>query len=295
MSCSTSSDVEVLPPTHDTDGTDNPIPNPGAGICGTSTGVIRVTQCAPISVRLSVRRATGDLFTDTEPAGSSSSEPYTVKFFVPDAVSSPPVVEVEAESFDEGKAVVHIPAIDSPGLYQASLTVYDGDVPVISTSYWVEVSGALDFTNHCIPLSIAEIRMELRDQCAAQNALFDKLVFSDDQIAWAIRKPVDEFNATGQPQTMYTPATFPGPWRAPWSSAACGYLLRVISIGDDRDGLKYQAGGVSIDENDISYVAKLAEKMIGEWRDWMRIKKVEINVSQAWGSMGSDYSTGVWH
>ena len=68
----------------------------------------------------------------------------------------------------------------------------------------------------------------------------------------------------------------------------------MASIGDDRDGLQYQAGGVSVDDKNISFVAKMSQTLLEEWRLWMRSKKVEINVEGAWGTLGSDYGSGSW-
>jgi hypothetical protein len=261
------------------------VPNPGAG-CSAATGVIRVAQRAPVRVRLPIKDELGNVYQD---AGAG----LQAEFYVREAEWARPVVRVAAESIDSGYAIVEMPGIRAPGLYVATLQVCGGDTPLASTRYWVEVSKSFKWRGSD-PLSISEVRMEVRDQCGSQNELLDRLKFTDDQIAWAIRKPVDEFNSTGQPSTTYTPANFPSAWRSQWAAGAVGYLLRVASIGDDRDGLRYQAGGVSVDDGDVSFVAKMSQALLTEWRDWVRIKKVEINVSRAYGSIGSDYGSGSW-
>ena len=261
-------------------------PNPGAG-CPASTGVIRVMQKAPVRVRLPIKDELGNVFQDIDGAT------FEVKFTIRESEYSRAVVQMDADSVENGYALVTLPGISLPGLYLASVDVAVAGEPAVHTRYWVEVAKSLRWRAR-EPLSIAEVRLELRDQCGAQNELLDRLKFTDEQVAWAIRKPVDEFNATGQPQTAFTASSFPGSWRAPWASAAVGYLLRVASIGDDRDGLQYQAGGVSVDDKNISFVAKMSQQLLTEWRDWARQKKVEINVEGAWGTLGSDYGSGSW-
>lgn len=261
-------------------------PNTGAG-CPASTGVIRVMQRAPVRVRLPIKDEQGNVYQDI------GGDAFEVDFTVRESGYSRAVVQVGADSVEAGYAIVTLPGISLPGLYLASLDVAADGEPAVHTRFWVEVSKSFKWRAR-EPLSIAEVRLEVRDQCGAQNELLDRLKFTDEQVAWAIRKPVDEFNAMGQPQTAYTAATFPGAWRAAWASAAAGYLLRVASIGDDRDGLQYQAGGVSVDDKNISFVAKMSETLLKEWREWARSKKVEINVDGAWGSLGSDYGSGSW-
>lgn len=261
-------------------------PNPGAG-CPASTGVIRVMQKAPVRVRLPIKDELGNVFQDI------GGTDFEVDFTVRESEYSRAVVQVDADSVENGYAIVTLPGIRLPGLYLASVNVAVAGEPAAHTRYWVEVAKSFKWRAR-EPLSIAEVRLEVRDQCGAQNELLDRLKFTDEQVAWAIRKPVDEFNSTGQPQTAFTAANFPGAWRAPWASAAAGYLLRVASIGDDRDGLQYQAGGVSVDDKNISFVAKMSQTLLEEWRKWMRVKKVEINVEGAWGTLGSDYGSGSW-
>ena len=269
------------------------IPNPGAG-CAAATGVLRLKQRVAARVRLPLKDDHGNVIVPVVAEGDSSSDGLAAVFTIRESAHSRATAQLDADSFADGYAIVSIPGIQWPGLYEGSMTVYDGDAPVASTRYWVEVAATLDWRSRRDPLTIAEVRLELRDQCAGQNELLDKLAFTDDQLAWAIRKPVDEFNSTGQPYTNYTPSSFPGMFRAQWSSAAVGYLMRLISIGNDRDNLAYQAGGVSINMNDISFVAKLSQVLLQEWRDWLKAAKMNINIEAAYGSLGSDYGSGAW-
>ena len=262
------------------------VANPGAG-CPASTGVIRVMQRASVRVRLPIKDELGNVYEDID------GTDFDVDFTVRESEWSRPAAQVSADSVSGGYAIVTLPGINLPGLYLASLDVSVGDEPAVHTRFWVEVAKSFKWRAR-EPLSIAEVRLEVRDQCGGQNELLDRLKFTDEQVAWAIRKPVDEFNAMGQPATAFTASNFPGAWRAQWASAAVGYLLRVASIGDDRDGLQYQAGGVSVDDKNISFVAKMSQALLEEWREWARQKKVEINVEGAWGTLGSDYGSGSW-
>jgi hypothetical protein len=267
------------------------VPNPGAG-CAASTGVIRLKQGVAARVRIPLRDETGRVV--EEEFGSSESPPVAV-LHVREAAWTRCLVEAEAETIDGGYAIFEIDGMRYPGLYEASMVVSVDGEEVAETRYLVEVAAMRDRRNRRDPLSIAELRLELRDQCAGQNELLDRLEFTDEQVAWAIRKPVDEFNATNQPRTTYTVSTFPGAWRAMWAMGSVGYLLRVASIGRDRDGLQYSAGGVTIDDKNFAYVSRLSQQLLDDWRRWVVMKKVEINVDGAWGSLGSDYGSGAWN
>lgn len=275
--------------------------NHGAG-CAASAGVIRVKMRTPVHVRLPLLDESGGLVAPApvqEASGSSSSSsssgeptllPLVATFRARAAEFCRLTVDVAAvEAEEAGYYTASLPGVDVPGLYDASLTVYGADgEAVASTRYWLEVAARADYRSNG-PLTIAEVRLELRDQCPGQNELLDRLQFTDEQMAYAIRKPVDEFNATGQPETSFTVVNFPGMYRAYWSIGACGYLLRIAAIANDRDGLNYTAGGVAIDDRMSRFVAELSGRLLDEWRSWMRSKKVELNVSQGWGSLGSDY------
>jgi hypothetical protein len=183
--------------------------------------------------------------------------------------------------------------LKNPGIYVAEVTVKDGGTILWRTQYWLEVCPSLDAVNQRPgsprPVTTAEIRLVLRDVCADQNVLLQTLEFDDSQIAAFIRWPIDEFNEKYQPTTHHTASNFP--FRYHWMRATVGYLLESGSFGYARDHFSYAAGGVSVDDkNKTELYNGLGRQLLSEWRDFIKRKKVELNISGGYGSLPSDYS-----
>ena len=108
-----------------------------------------------------------------------------------------------------------------------------------------------------------------------------------------MRLPIDEFNEKYQPKTRYSPRSFP--FRYHWLRATSGYLLEIAARGYARDRLAYSAGGVSVDDkNKMQDYMLLGKDLLAEWRQFIKETKVEMNVAQGWGSVGSHYGRGNW-
>jgi hypothetical protein len=59
-----------------------------------------------------------------------------------------------------------------------------------------------------------------------------------------------------------------------------------------RNRLGTSAGGISIDpENKEREYLRAYQVLVGEWREWMKLKKVEINAAAFSGSVGSTYGS----
>jgi hypothetical protein len=130
----------------------------------------------------------------------------------------------------------------------------------------------------------------MRDVCITQNILINALEFSDEEIITAIKKPVDEFNALYQPKTSYTVSSFPGRWRFFWMNAVIGYLLRIAALSYSRNHLPYSTGGISVDDkNKANEYLTQSSMYLGEWRDFIKNTKLEINIGNGFGYIGSGY------
>lgn len=140
-----------------------------------------------------------------------------------------------------------------------------------------------------VPITIPEVRMLLMDRCPADNSLLDDFEFSDAQIVFAIRRPVDEWNET-LPQIegyQFTPATFP--YRYHWLNATASELLRMASRNLIRNKLDYNAGGLNVNDKSRGPIyAQLCEQMHTEWMQWMRHEKARINAENCYISSKSN-------
>ncbi len=139
-------------------------------------------------------------------------------------------------------------------------------------------------------LTISWIRMMLRDTCPEANFLLDEVEFSDTEIAFALRHPIDEWNETPPPLLQqFTPKTFP--FRNFHSRAAIGELLMMSGHWYTRNHLSYSAAGVAVNDRDKgpAYLA-LGERYRAEWKDWIQNKKIELNVQDGFAQLLSPYT-----
>lgn len=132
-------------------------------------------------------------------------------------------------------------------------------------------------------LSIMEVRFALRDICPASNFLLDDVEFSNREIAWAIRRPIDLWNDTPPPLGRYTPTTFP--FRYYWTVGAVAELLQMASLHYGRNNLTYNAAGLAVNDKDkgASYLQTSAV-LKGEYKQWMMHQKKSLNLENAYGS-----------
>ena len=135
------------------------------------------------------------------------------------------------------------------------------------------------------PMSIAEVRLAIRDKCREDNFLLDNVEFSDTEIAWAIRRPIEYWNEVPPPlRPLYTPGTFP--FRYYWLYGIIGELLSIATPGLGRNTQVYSAAGLSFDDKaKVSTYRDAADKYLKEYREWVRQQKRAINLGMAYGSV----------
>jgi hypothetical protein len=134
-------------------------------------------------------------------------------------------------------------------------------------------------------VTIAEIRLAIRDKCPEENFLLDCVEFTDTEIAWAIRRPLDLWNDTPPDlrRFRYTPATFP--FRYYWIQGAAGELFQMATYHYERNNLRYAAGNLSVDDkSQRTAYQEFADRLREECYRWMLQKKKELNMSQCYGT-----------
>ncbi len=174
------------------------------------------------------------------------------------------------------------------GIWYASVALYDAEDDLIAEHpMFLEVRKGL---NHKIeentPITIAEIRLMNRDLDPDANELLLTYEFDDTEIAFAIMRPVDEWNEALPPVVKYTATTFP--YREHWRKATIGYLMRTAGRKYLRDDLNYSAGGLSVnDKRKWDAYTKMGADLINEWRQWMKAEKVRLNSQACYRQIGS--------
>lgn len=161
-------------------------------------------------------------------------------------------------------------AIDAPGTR-----------PVWSKHFYLQIDPNLHTNVYDYPLTIAEIRLALRD-CPSGNFLIDDYEYSDKEIFYAIRSIVDMWNETPPPVATFTYTNFP--FRYHWVQGTIGKLLRVAGRQKLRNWLPYSGGGVSVNDQSVwSSYHQLGDQYLKEFKEWMMAKKIEINIAGAFG------------
>jgi len=176
-----------------------------------------------------------------------------------------------------------------PGNFLCQLAIRDADENILLVDEgYIDIRG--DVTRKSTqPLSIADVRMALYDLDPELNMLIDRLEFEDAQIAYCMQRPIDMWNETPPQVTIYTQATFPS--REFWLRGTMGFLLRQISYLYTRNTLNYQAGGMSVNDQDRGkdYLT-LANGLLGEYKEWMERTKTAQNLSQFYGTIDSGFN-----
>lgn len=201
---------------------------------------------------------------------------------------------------EEGLVELSLAATDLKwaGIWTAAVVCYTGEVAVAEFKAYLEVAWGIAHDTykqggHPVPLGIFSVRMALRDFSAEYNTLLEDLEYSDQEILFAMQRPVDEWNDTPPAITQYTLVTFP--WREMHLKATCGYLLQTAAHHYSRNSMNYSAGGVSIqDKAKAQEYLIQAKDLLTEWRRNLKLKKRELNTELCYGTVRSSaYGTPV--
>jgi hypothetical protein len=137
-------------------------------------------------------------------------------------------------------------------------------------------------------LSIAEIRMTLRDVDPHGNKLLDELEYSQQEIMLAIRRCINYWNEVPPPIGTYKPTNFPFPYHLSIGVASILYSMAVHE--KLRNDLPYSAGGVTVQDT-VKWVQyrEMQDRLHKEWADWVKAKKYQMNIEGGFMSLGSGY------
>lgn len=283
---------------------------------------LRDVSGSPVDLReclcLPTTSSSSSLSADDAPVSSSSSEaacPNYIEFRLQEYLTrggcDPIYIKVirEATIVDAENGVVEVELTPDdtsvPGVYFGQFALVEraesedvDPVVLFTNSFYVYIGRDLytgnltgDGGSRLGPPSISEIRMHLRDTEPSESFLLDNLKFDDAEIAQAIYLPVEEWNEMPPPIGTYSTSSFP--FRYHWLMAIAGHLFLVVAEHQRANNLAYSASGVSVnDMNKAPDYEQAAARRLQQWREWMRRKKAEINLSNAYGGIGSRYGYG---
>jgi hypothetical protein len=265
--------------------------------CNTDINYINITHRVTKSVNLTLHDEQGNVIDLTSLValdGSSAADAVTVKILGKATATSDFVYwEAELEQLAPEEGLVRLDITPTGisklvGLFIANVLVYYEDELKYAIPYYVEVASNSLTYGYNEPITLAEVRLELRDTCPDANVLIDELEFTDAEIIHCIKKAVDNFNSIPPLVVSYTPIDFP--YRSRLLSASVAYLLRLAAASYRRNNLRYSAGGVSVDDkNKADEYQAISDRLIQEFEGWAQNAKIAVNVNLGFSTFGSGY------
>jgi len=242
---------------------------------------------------------------DNNPITLEDTIPFEVKTVIslleagdPKASLTPSIKEPEktAITFNLPKEISEYPGIY---LVENAIGNTDADNANIFRPFYVyrclisiepNLFGTKTTTSRGMP-TLTEIRTCIHDT-KAENLLLQHVEFSIDDLALAIVRPIREWNETPPKAVTFSVKNFP--FKEYWLRAIVGYLLQSAAIYFTRNKLPGHQQGLSFDDlqKDSEYM-NLSQLLLGEWREWMKIKKVEYNLKEGFGIVPSAYT--IWY
>ncbi len=233
----------------------------------------------------------------TDSTSSSSSAPFTgVKITMkemPEDATTWSEIEAGIVSASEGK--ISVPYDDHTtrraGIFTAQAEIWEDGVMrrFIPLFYIINPSVTHDPADRGLTLSIAEIRMTLRDTDPEGNFLLEQLDFTRNEIALCMRRCIDYWNEVPPPVAVYKTTNFP--WRYHFSKGVAALLHQMAANHKMRNDLPYSAGGVTVQDTiKFQQYLEFYKMYWGEWTQWVRDKKYQINIEGGFQVLGSGYN-----
>lgn len=192
---------------------------------------------------------------------------------------------------DAKNGIVHIPIdcelSDKAGIWLGMAILWKDGQQRYQYPFYFDVLPNLSVYNSTGgPIAIYEVRLAIRDVCPEVNFLIDTVEFKDEEIAWAIRRPVDYWNEAKPPLGIsYSPMNFP--YRYNWLNGTIGELLMLMAFWLRRNDLDYSAAGLTVeDTKKWPFYLQQGEKLKAEYKEWVKQEKITLNADQAWGTLG---------
>ena len=179
--------------------------------------------------------------------------------------------------------------LPGPGIYLAAYNITNSDGLLLHQvprylQITPDISQGISVNR---PLTIAEIRLALRDY-PASNTLLDEVEYSDEEIIWALTRPVDIWNSLPPDIGGYDYNNFP--YRAAHLDGAIGELLCIAAHHYMRNELPYQSAGLTVnDKAKGNNYLQLGEMLKGKFKEFVERKKYELNVINGARFMSGPY------
>tara|TARA_Y100000592_G_C5466747_1_gene317166 strand:- start:1364 stop:2239 length:876 start_codon:yes stop_codon:yes gene_type:complete len=178
------------------------------------------------------------------------------------------------------KFAVQAGQLPGPGIYLAAYNIFNADGLMMHQvpRYLQIIPDIGKGLSSSRPLTIAEIRLALRDY-PASNTLLDEVEFTDEEIIWAITRPIDIFNST-PPEGVCEHGYTDFPYRGAHLDGVIGELLAIAAHHYMRNDFPYQSAGLTVsDKAKAANYLQLSENLKAKFREFTERKKYEKNIA----------------
>ncbi len=258
----------------------------GADLYALSPSAYRGDAGSGIPVN-TVTQGTTPVITDTllSPEGNPLKLANTaVTFIIQESLASNSILSELCGIVDADKGEVQYSLttddIPGPGIYLAGYNIVNADELLLyQVPRYLQVTPNIaKGVSTTRPLTIAEVRLAIRDY-PVTNTLLDDVEFSDEEILWALTRPIDIWNSI--PPDLGTHFEYNNfPYRAAHLDGAVGELLATASHHYMRNQLTYQSAGMTVDDkNKAANYLSLSENLKNKFITFVERKKYELNVA----------------
>jgi len=201
-----------------------------------------------------------------------------------------------APSMGVVRATLDPKIVDRRGVYQLCWAIEDANKKILcvdnaimsveASLFAMDINNVMDGMGS---LTVQELRMTMMDSSPSENLRLDDIEFGAEQILLALTRPIDYFNER-PPPLGYKFSTRNFPFREAWRKAALAHLYEFAATNYRRNHLSYQAGGTAIDDlNRFNEYGQASKELMAEWTEFVNLKKLELNMMQVSGHVGSPY------
>jgi len=204
-----------------------------------------------------------------------------------------PVVALESATVNGSRdgVVFVVPADTQAGIYKAEALVEDPNGVVIAAArgwLWIE-SSAVFGPGSCYIPTADEVRQAIRDHPASRRLLGTyEMPLAD--IINAVIRVVNRFNGEPPRVVFWSTVTWPSEFASNLLDGILMDLFDGLSAYHRANALPYQAGGVTVSDNDKEPgYTRAARQYEQRWARWMDRTKTSMNIASAYATFSSIY------
>lgn len=133
-------------------------------------------------------------------------------------------------------------------------------------------------------LTDLDVRIWLRDNDPEANLLLSDFEFEPEEIRTAMTLTVDYWN--DQPPYIRTYDYDKFPWRSQLLEGTAGNLLYIAANRYRRNALQYNAGGLSIqDQEKYQQYDQAGQRLFEAYKAWVVLNKRSLNAEQGFATL----------